>query len=319
MRLQWGLVKPDLSIVVATYRSPGTLAELVRRIVAIPSWTSDSEILIIDDGNLDETWEVIQRLSTEYKVVRGFKLQQNVGQHAALLCGIRNAQNELIVTIDDDLQNPPEEIKKLLHTLDASVDLVVGVPKFAAHSFLRRLTSRWSKTVLARSMGFKNASMISPFRLFRTQLRGAFGSQLGKHISIDALLSLSTNRCASVEVAHETRKEGKSGYSLRKLIDFFLTTSTSASVVPLQIASRLGFLALVVSFGLLTVTLGRRLLFGSVITGFPYLAALIAGTSGVQLLLLGLLGQYIGHMHFRLIGVPSYVVLESTDEGDSVN
>jgi glycosyltransferase involved in cell wall biosynthesis len=305
----------DLSVVIATYRSPGTLPELVARLTALPSWTPKSEIVIVDDGNHDNTWNVIQKLSTEVRSVRGFRLQQNVGQHAALLCGIRNVRNDLIITIDDDLQNPPEEIERLLAALETSVDLVVGIPKSASHNVFRRFTSKLSKVLLARSLGFKNASMISPFRLFRTRLRESFGPQLGRHISIDALLSLATNRCISVEVAHSTRKEGKSGYSMRKLVDFFLTTSTSASVVPLQIASRIGFVALMVSFSLLVLTVTRRLFFGSVITGFPFLASLVAGTSGVQLLLLGLLGQYIGHMHFRLIGVPSYVVLEATNDG----
>lgn len=306
--------KRHFSVVIPTYSSPGTLREIVKRITNLSVWTSSSEILIVDDGNLDKTWEVICNLSVETQSVRGFRLSRNVGQHAALLCGIRNAKNQLVVTLDDDLQNPPEEIPKLLDALDDSVDVVVGIPNSVSHSLLRRITSRLSKGLLAKSLGFKNASMISPFRLFRTNLRDIFSSDLGNHISIDALLSLATDRYRSVTVAHETRKVGRSNYSIRKLIDFFLTTSTSASIAPLNIASRLGFLALIVSLCLLTITVGRRLFLGSVITGFPFIASLVAGTSGVQLLLLGLLGQYIGHIHFRLIRVPSYVIREQTND-----
>jgi undecaprenyl-phosphate 4-deoxy-4-formamido-L-arabinose transferase len=307
-------VTTDLSVVIATYRSPNTLPELVSRLVSLPCWGANSEILLIDDGNGDNTWEVIHRLSQSCNQVKGFRLHQNVGQHAAILCGIRHAANLVTVTLDDDLQNPPEEIPKLLASLTDDIDVVVGTPVSDSHSLYRRLTSRLSKALLARSLGYKDAALISPFRLFRTELRESFGMQLGRHVSIDALLSLSTKRYCSVDVEHHVRASGRSSYSFRKLLDFFLATSTSASVVPLQIASRLGFLTLFVSLALMVTTVVRRVLFGSVITGFPFLASLIAGTAGVQLLLLGLLGQYIGHMHYRIIGIPSYVVRDRTDE-----
>jgi len=303
----------NLSVVVPTYKSPTTLESLVQRIVKLPSWTADSEILIVDDGNLDKTWETVRRLATRYRGVRGFRLQQNVGQHAALLCGIRSARNEVIVTLDDDLQNPPEEITKLLSALTDDVDIVIGQPKKASHSSFRRLTSKWSKGLLARSLGYKQATVISPFRIFRTRLRESFGSQLGPNVSIDALLALASNRYKLIEVEHHPRGDGASSYSIGKLFNFFLTSATSASVVPLQIATKAGYLGLVTSLALLMFTVARRLIFGDAVTGFPFLASLIAATSGVQLLLLGILGQYIGHMHYRVIGMPSYVVLEETN------
>jgi len=119
-----------------------------------------------------------------------------------------------------------------------------------------------------------------------------------------------------IEVEHHTRGDGTSNYSIGKLFKFFLTSATSASVVPLRIATKIGYLALFISMSLLTVTISRRLIFGDVVTGFPFLASLIAATSGVQLLLLGILGQYIGHMHYRVIGMPSYIVLEETKQSN---
>jgi len=303
----------NISVVVPTYRSPGTLSELVARITAISTWTSDSEILIIDDGNLDSTWETINSIAKRHPNVRGFRLQQNVGQHAALLCGIRSARNDFIVTIDDDLQNPPEEIPTLMEALDDSVDVVVGIPQFDRHSKFRQLSSRWSKQLMARVLGYELATLISPFRLFRSRLRESFGTYIGPNVSIDALLVLATKRYKSVPVQHIARTQGHSTYSLRKLVGFFSTSATSASVVPLRIATKVGYLALFVSFVLLVVTVVRRLLIGDVVSGFPFLASLIAATSGVQLLLLGVLGQYIGHMHYRVLGTPSYVVLNETD------
>lgn len=305
-------MQTHLSLVVPTYRSPATLEILVNRIIGSPSWTDESEILIVDDGNLDQTWEIVNSLAARHHEVRGFRLQQNVGQHAALLCGIRAARNDVVVTLDDDLQNPPEEIPKLLQVLAEDVDIVIGQPKKASHSPFRRLTSNWAKELLARSLGYTQARVVSPFRAFRTRLRENFGSQLGPNVSIDALLALASNRYKVVEVEHHPRQVGHSNYSVGRLLNFFLTTATSASVVPLRIATKVGFLALLMSFAILIVTIGRRLVFGGVVTGFPFLASLIAATSGVQLLLLGVLGQYIGHMHYRVIGAPSYVVLEET-------
>jgi len=305
-------MQTHLSVVVPTYKSPTTLEPLVQRVVRLPTWTTESEILIVDDGNLDQTWEVVQRLAAQYRGVRGFRLQHNVGQHAALLCGIRAARNGVIITLDDDLQNPPEEITKLLQALTDDIDIVIGQPKKASHSSFRRLTSNWSKRLLARSLGYKQATVISPFRIFRARLRESFGSQLGPNVSIDALLALASNRYKLIEVEHHPRGDGESSYSIGKLFKFFVTSATSASVVPLQIATKVGYLGLVTSLVLLIFTVVRRLIFGDVVTGFPFLASLIAATSGVQLLLLGVLGQYIGHMHYRVIGMPSYVVLEET-------
>jgi len=309
-------MQTNLSVVVPTYKSPMTLESLVQRVVKLPSWTKDSEILIVDDGNLDHTWEVIRAVAAQHRGVRGFRLQQNVGQHAALLCGIRAARNEVIVTLDDDLQNPPEDVPRLLKALTDDVDIVIGQPKSASHSSFRRLTSNWSKRLLARSLGYKQATAISPFRVFRTRLRENFGSQLGPNVSIDALLALASSRYKVIEVEHHTRGDGTSNYSIGKLFKFFLTSATSASVVPLRIATKIGYLALFISMSLLTVTISRRLIFGDVVTGFPFLASLIAATSGVQLLLLGILGQYIGHMHYRVIGMPSYIVLEETKQSN---
>lgn len=304
----------NLSVVVPTYRSPATLHELVKRVIASTAWTDDSEILLVDDGNIDQTWDVITEIASEHPCVRGFRLQQNVGQHPALLCGIRAAKKEVIVTIDDDLQNPPEEISRLLEALADDVDIVIGKPISTSHSTFRRVTSNWSKKILAKSLGYRHAALISPFRLFRTRLRNSFGSQLGPNVSIDALLTLASNRYKSVDVQHQFRERGSSNYSFNKLLKFFLTSATSASVLPLRFATRIGYFSLLISLGLFVMTITRRLIFGDVVTGFPFLASLIAATSGVQFLILGVLGQYIGHMHFRVIGTPSYVVLEETKQ-----
>lgn len=300
-------------MVVATYRSPDTLTELVTRVSQISSWTEKSELILIDDGNSDATWTVIGELATTNRQVRGFRLQTNVGQHCALLCGIREARNEVIVTIDDDLQNPPEEIPRMFDALrQGTADVVIGVALPGGQSSFRKWLTKCAKRLMAIAVGYKNAELISPFRMFRATLRDAFGTELGPQVSVDALLAHATNKFDTVLVQHEARKHGKSNYTLGKLIRFFFTTATSVSTVPLRFASRLGYVAILAASGLLIVTVVRRLVLGSVVTGFPFLVALIIAIGGLQLLLLGVVGQYLGIMHFRIMRTPSYVVRERT-------
>lgn len=305
-------LKSDISVVVPTFRSHTTLPELVERIVGIPGWSPNSEILIIDDGNSDATWATIQTISHNQPQVIGFQLQQNVGQHAAILCGVRSARNSIIVTLDDDLQNPPEEIPRLVNTLGDSVDVAIGLPHISAHSLARNNSSRISKKLLKMFIGYDHAELISPFRAFKTHLRDTFKTPLGPNVSIDALLALASSRFKAVNVEHVLRQKGKSNYSFKTLSRFFVTTATSVSVVPLKFATRLGLVTLLGALVIALVTVIRTIVVGSAVTGFPFLVVLITTMSGVNLLVLGLLGQYIGHMHFRLIGTPSYVVIATT-------
>jgi glycosyltransferase involved in cell wall biosynthesis len=303
----------DLSIVVATYRSPETLKTLVSQISRVSCWTNRSEIVLVDDGNTDSTWLVINDITKGNKQVRGLRLQTNVGQHCALLCGIREAKNDIIVTLDDDLQNPPEEIPKMLNSLvQNNADVVIGVALPGGQSILRRWVTKASKKLMATSIGYRNAELISSFRMFRAELRDSFGSELGPQVSIDALLALATRSFSVVNVQHKRRETGSSNYTIRKLARFFSTTATSVSTAPLRLASRLGYLALVGALGLFLFTMVRRLLLGSAVTGFPFLVALIVAIGGLQLLLLGILGQYLGIIHFRVMRMPSYVVVERT-------
>ena len=211
MRYQTGV-----SIVVPTYKSPTTLTELVERIEALG--LGAFEIIIVDDGNNDATWEQIGLLSQLRKSVVGLRLGRNFGQHSALLAGVRKAKYSHIVTIDDDLQNPPEEIPNLLAKLVNGVDVVYGVSTQVRQNVWRRFTSRTAKAIFARGLGFESAISISSFRAFRTQLREGFAGELGPHVSLDALLTWSTSRFSTLEVEHHARRVGKSNYSFTKFL-----------------------------------------------------------------------------------------------------
>jgi len=305
-------VSIDVSVVVPTFRSPTTLPRLVERIINCGWFTNQSELVIVDDGNDDDTWRVILGLAERNNQVRGLRLGRNFGQHAALLAGVRTARNPLIVTLDDDLQNPPEEVPKMLAALSHEVDVVYGLPARRRQSPWRNFTSMGSKWLMRYSLGFVHATDISAFRVFRTRLRESFDGDLGPGVSMDALLNWSTTRFASVEVGHEERQQGRSNYGFRKLLRFMLDTATGYSTVPLRFATALGLVTVALSVAVMVWVLWKPITTGESVPGFPFLATTIAIFSGVQLIVLGVLGQYIGRMHFRVMAKPTYTIAEST-------
>lgn len=302
-----------LSVVVPVYRSQATLPELHRRLVAaleplVPSF----EVILVEDCGGDDSWRVIELLASTDSRVRGFKLARNYGQHNALLCGIREACGEIIITIDDDLQNPPEEIHWLLEKLDEGFDVVYGSPKNETHGFLRNQASRITKLALQGAMGVESASKVSAFRAFRSRLRDAFSAYRSPSVNIDVLLTWGTTRFASVNVRQDERSVGDSGYSLKKLVNHAINMMTGFSVLPLQIASVLGLSFGALGFMILGYVLLRYLIQGSAVPGFPFLASIIAIFSGVQLFALGIFGEYLARMHFRSMERPPFALLTTT-------
>ena len=260
---------------------------------------------------MDNSWKVIAELVEKDSRVQGIKLARNYGQHNALLCGIRAAQGEVIATLDDDLQNPPEEIPKLLAKLDEGYDVVYGAPLQEQHGFLRNQASRITKLVLQGAMGAETASKVSAFRVFRKFAKEIFLTYSNSYVNIDVLLTWGTNRFGVVHVRHDGRKKGTSGYTVGRLFTHAFNMITGFSVVPLQIASILGF-GFGVGGGLtLCYVLVRYFMSGNVVPGFPFLAAIIAIFSGVQLVALGIFGEYLARIHFRTSQWPMYYVRES--------
>ncbi len=302
-----------ISLVCPVYCSAQTLRILVDEICTCLNGTHKFEILLIDDRSTDSSWLEILQISKENSTVRGIRLGRNVGQHGALLAGIRSARFDKIVTIDDDLQNPPSEVIKLVQALDSNGGVVYGVSTDVKQKLWRKASSIGAKQLFKKFLGFDSAVKISSFRAFETNLRNAFSGEIGPSVSIDSLLTWSTSTFCSIDVQHHPRLQGKSHYSFRKLVRFMIDTATGYSVVPLRLATTLGSIVTILGFVMfLWVTL-RPLLTGVSVPGFPLLAASLAIFSGTQLLVLGILGEYIGKMHFRVMNKPSYVIVDSSE------
>jgi glycosyltransferase involved in cell wall biosynthesis len=306
-RVQGGPV--GLSVVVPVYNSEHTLSELVRRLgPVLRSIAPKFEVVLVNDGSVDSSWERIRALCDEHLFVRGVDLMRNVGQHNALLAGIREACYDVIVTIDDDLQNPPEEIPRVVATLDAEHDVVYGTPVRSEHGLGRGIATYLTKLALQGAMGSDVARKVSPFRAFRRDLRDAFAAYTGPYVSIDVLLSWGTTRFATVPVQHAPRAAGQSNYTVRQLAVHALNLATGFSTRPLRLASFIGFFFAIFGFGVLIEVLLRRLLQGSPVPGFTFLASIVSIFAGAQLFAIGIIGEYLARMHFRLMDRPPYTV-----------
>ena len=301
----------SLSAVIPVYNSQGSLPPLVGRFLAVSRLHLDGEIILVNDASRDGSWGCIGKLAAAEPCIHAINLMRNYGQHNAILCGVRAARNECIVTIDDDLQHPPEEIPKLLEALQRGYDVVYGTPEHEQHGLWRDAASRVTKLALQSAMGADTARQVTAFRAFCTKLRDAFADFSGPFVSIDVLLTWGTTRFASVLVRHEPRTIGRSNYTFTKLLIHALNMMTGFSTLPLQLASWTGFVFTLGGIVILIYVVGRFLIQGGSVPGFPFLASMIALFSGAQFFALGIIGEYLARMHFRTMDKPSYVVRDT--------
>jgi glycosyltransferase involved in cell wall biosynthesis len=304
----------SLSVVTPVYNGESSVSELCRRLgEVLPCVAAQYEIILVNDGSRDRSWEVISELSSHSPAVRGLNLMRNYGQHNALLCGIRAAKYEVIVTIDDDLQHPPEEIPRLLARLDEGLDVVYGAPTEEQNGLMRALASRITRLALRAAIGSEVAKNASAYRVFRTQLREAFAGYQSPFVSIDVLLTWATTRFGAITVDFQPRHSGSSNYTFTKLVRHALDMMTGFSTAPLQLASLIGFSCTLFGIGVFLYVFARYCLEGSV-PGFPFLASIIAIFSGAQLFALGVIGEYLARMHFRTMNRPVYIIRSISGE-----
>lgn len=309
---------PSISVVIPVYNSEASLPPLLERLEPVlRERASAYELLLVDDCSRDGSWAVVQDLAARHDWVHGIHLMRNFGQHNALLCGIRAARHGIVVTMDDDLQHPPEEIPRLLEQVERGHDVVYGTPRQEQHGFWRDMASQVTKVALQKAMGADTARKVSAFRAFRVHLREAFDSYQGQYVSIDVLLTWGTTRFTSVPVRHDPRTIGVSNYTFRKLVTHALNMLTGFSTFPLQLASLTGFAFTLFGVAVLLYVLIRYLVGGSPVQGFPFLASIIALFSGAQLFALGIMGEYLARMHFRMMERPAYAVRSSTPRGSA--
>jgi undecaprenyl-phosphate 4-deoxy-4-formamido-L-arabinose transferase len=289
----------------------------VNRLEPVLGATGDSyELILVNDGSRDRSWETALELASQHEWIVAINLMRNYGQHNALLCGIRAARCDTIVTIDDDLQNPPEEIPRLLAKLEEGYDVIYGTPARQQHGLWRDLASSATKFALQGAIGAQTARQVSAFRAFRSRVREAFADYRGAFVSIDTLLTWGTTRFGSVPVRHEPRRVGASNYTFRKLLVHSLNMMTGFSTLPLRFATYIGFAFTLGGFAVLAVVIFRYFTSPNDVPGFPFLASIIAIFSGAQLFALGIFGEYLARVYVRITEEPPYIVRDAVNRSD---
>ena len=302
---------PELSVVIPVYRSRDTINPLVERLLAVVRQVPVSaEIILVNDGSPDDTWSVVRQVQQAHPDdVIAINLMRNFGQHNALMCGFRHARGEYIVTMDDDLQNPPEEIPKLLQSIrQTGLDLVYGQYAGKQHASWRNLGSLVVNSFYR--LVFHTTRTVTSFRIIRRPLVQSILPYDLNFTYIDGLLAWNTQQVGEVLVDHRPRATGRSGYSLGKLLNLSLNLFTNFSLLPLQLVSAVGFL--VACCGILAAGfyLLRYLMADITVPGFASLIIAILVMGGLQLLSLGMIGEYLGRLHLNVNRKPQYTVRE---------
>jgi glycosyltransferase involved in cell wall biosynthesis len=298
-----------LSLVIPLYRSSGSIDALVDRLeaLAIPEpW----EVVFVDDGSPDDT---VARLRAR---LRGSSLQgalirhgRNFGEHQAVLTGYRQARGEHILNLDDDLQNPPEEGLRLWRMArEDGLDVVYGDYRQKRHACWRNLGSRFANRTANWLLDLPERFYLSSFRCVSRVVAQRAAAYSGPYPYIDGLLSQYTRAIGSLEVSHDTRMVGESGYNLRRLIRLWLNIFTSFSIMPLRLASLLGML--LAFTGLLTIVglVLHALIQGTEVQGWLSIISAILVFGGLQCLLIGVLGEYLGRIFLTVSGKPQSFV-----------
>lgn len=287
---------PDYSVVVPVYNAEATLEELVRRIGAVFRDLGRShEIVLVDDASRDRSWTLIDRLRAAGAPIRAFQFARNHGQHYALKCGLDHCAGRYAITMDDDLQQPPEEIAKLVQAIEAdqTVDVVIGRYERKEHPALRNLGAAALHRIEHIIFRTDPKLFLGGFRVLRRSVIDEIRQARHAQPRIGPLILSITSRIKNVSVRHEPRRHGRTGYTMRKLVRDTLSSIMNYSSLPLQVVSVIGFSAAAISVLLAGVYLWIYFASGVVLSGFTTIVLLILFTSGALLFSFGLVGEYL--------------------------
>jgi len=301
----------EYSVVTPVYNAERSLEELAERLTTVLSGTGKPyEIIMVDDGSRDRSWEIMQGLAGRIPEMTAVRLIQNVGQGGATLCGIAHACGEYIVTVDDDLQFAPEDIPVLIDALAANpdVDVVMGTPERKRHAAWRRFGSCVVNRINASVFGLDDSLVLSSFRVMRRPIAQAICEIRNPRPAVGPLLCSVTTRIKNASVQHGTRATGRSGYTLSKLVGLSISRVVNYSTLPLRILGLIGMLGVAVSTVLGMLFFARYLIAGARVPGWTTVVLLLLGISGFNFFAFGVIGEYLLRVLQSSQGRPQYIV-----------
>ncbi len=302
-----------ISVVIPCYRSEHTLRKVVESAIStLKERKGDFEVVLVNDGSPDQVWKVIEELVSKNKnIVKGINFTRNFGQHAALLAGYKYSKGDIIISMDDDGQTNPVYLWKLVDKLnEGNYDVVYAKYPQTKESLFRRmgswLNNKMSEVLLNKPKNVKGTS----FYAIRRYIVDDMIRYDKSYPYIGGLVYRATSNIGDVEIEHEERKEGRSGYTLKKLINLTLNGFTAFSVIPLRIASYLGVFCAFAGFVYAIIIIIQKLTIPSIQLGYSSLMATILFIGGLIMFLLGLIGEYVGRIYIGINNQPQYVIKE---------
>jgi polyisoprenyl-phosphate glycosyltransferase len=297
------------SIVIPVFNSSRSIPELVNRIIAVfDELAYDFELIFVDDYSEDDSWQVLNQVKDTYtnQAIKIIRLSKNFGQHNATICGFNYCNGDFVITMDDDLQHPPEEIPKLIHTfIEKKADVIYGTAK-SGHSLIRKLFSSLLK--LSAKKLEKHAGIGSSFRVISIQVVDNLRKHNSHFIFIDYLIQWYTSNIHIAKINHHKRKHGKSNYSIFGLLSLVGGLTIFYSTFLLRLMVFLGILGAFISFLVGLYFFVKKIFFMTPVEGFTSLITAILFSTSLILLSLGIIGQYLGQMYLTLNNKPIFNV-----------
>lgn len=300
------------SVVVPVYNSEHTLEDLYRRLTRVfdNELKRPFELLLVDDSSRDHSYEIMKKLREQDPRVKIFQMARNFGQHPALLCGFHYVKGDFVITMDDDLQHPPEELPKMIRVMDErdDVDVILARYENRKHSLVRRIGTFVSVSMTTKMLGKDPNLEITSYRLMRRFIVDAIKDTTIHLPQIGNLLVMSSNRIINVDVHHDARAYGHSGYSFRHLVHDLIYDITTNSAFPLIIVRNIGFVTFMISVILGIVFLIQYLTGVIDVPGYTSITLLLLASTGLTLLSIGILGDYMLHVLDESKKIPHYVL-----------
>ena len=292
-----------LSIIIPVYNSENILKELVNQIsneIKKINKVSDDEIILVNDKSNDSSWQIIEKICHENKYVAGIDLMKNVGQHNALIAGIKSSNFDYVITMDDDLQHSPKFIEKIILKLNEGYDVCYTKYVNNKYSFFKKLGSIANDKIANIVLQKPKNIYLSSFKGINKNVANEIKKFSGPYVYLDGIILDITRNIGTVDIDHEDRLDGKSNYNLNKLFSLWIKVFTNSSIYPLRIASMSGFIITLIATILALLIITNKLLNPEIQQGWTSIVVIILFFSGVQLLALGIIGEYLGRIFLNL-------------------
>ncbi len=299
-----------VSFVIPCYRSEKTLPSVINEIVETVTGKLDYEIVLVNDCSPDNTFDVIKQLCQNNPNITGINFSQNFGQHAALMAGMRQTSGEVVVCLDDDGQTPANEVFKLLDKLDEGYDTVYARYGNKKHSMLRNLGSKVNSVMTEQMLSKPKKLFISSYFAVKRFIVDKMLEYNNPFPYVIGLVLRATKNITNVDVNHRSREAGQSGYTFKKLISLWVNGFTAFSVKPLRIATFGGVMVAIAGFAFLIYTIVNKIINPDVLLGWSSIMAVMLMLGGLILLVLGMIGEYIGRIYICMNHSPQYVIKE---------